>query len=62
LVHSCATVAIPLHDGVIFVGALDGAELGSWRAEIAQTLDTVTGSQFRVGPGGLIERWTLGPI
>jgi hypothetical protein len=57
--HSCATVVIPLHDSVVFVGALNGAELGSWFSEIAQALDTITGSQFRVGRGGPIERWPL---
>jgi hypothetical protein len=50
--HSRATVVIPLHDGVVFVGALNGAELGRWLSEIAQTLDAITGGQLRVGGGG----------
>jgi len=48
--HSCATVVIPLYDCVVFVSALNGAELVSWFSEIAQTLDAITrillGSHF----------------
>ena len=60
--HSFATVVVPLYDGVIFVGALNGAELVRWFSEIAQPFDAITGSQFRVGPRGPIERWLLGAI
>jgi hypothetical protein len=60
--HSCATVVIPLHDCIVFVGALNSAELGSWFSEITQALDAITGSQFRVGCGGPIKRWPLGAI
>jgi hypothetical protein len=49
LMHSCATVVIPLHDGVVFIGALNRAEFGSWFPEVAQALDAITGSQFGVG-------------
>lgn len=52
--HSCATVVIPLYDGVVFIGALDGAELFRWFSETAQTLDVIIGSQCRVGRRGLI--------
>jgi hypothetical protein len=54
--------SIPLYDGIVFVGALNSAELGSWFSEIAQALDTITGSQFRVGNGRPIERWPSGAI
>ena len=50
--HSCATVVIPLDDGVVFIGALDGAEFGGWLPKVAQTLDAIAGSQFRVGTDG----------
>jgi hypothetical protein len=60
--HSRATVVIPLYDCVIFVSAFNGAELFCWFAEIAQTLDAITGSQFRVGSRGASERWPLGAI
>jgi hypothetical protein len=39
--HSCATVVIPLYDGVVFVGALNRTELVRWFSEIAQTLDAI---------------------
>ncbi len=60
--HSRAPVVIPLYDCVIFVSALHGAELVGWFSEIAQTLDAITGRKFRVGSGGLRERWPLGSI
>jgi hypothetical protein len=60
--HSCATVVIPLHDRVVFVSTLNGAELLRWLSEIAQTLNAVTGRHFRIGTGGPIERWLLGAI
>jgi hypothetical protein len=60
--HSSATVVIPLHDCVIFVSALNRAELVRRFSEITQTLDAITGSEFRVGATGSIERWVLGAI
>lgn len=60
--HSCATVVIPLYDCVVFVGELNGAELVCWFSEIAQTLNAITGSQFRVGRRWPIKRWVLGAI
>jgi hypothetical protein len=62
LVHSRATVAIPLYDGLIIVGALNGAELVSRFSETAQLLDAITGSQFRVGPRWPIQRRLLGAL
>jgi hypothetical protein len=62
LMHSRATVVIPLYDCVILVCALNGAELVCWFSEIAQTLDAITGNQFRVGSRKPRERWPLGAI
>jgi len=60
--HSRATVVIPLDDGVVFIGALNGAEFGSWYSEVAQTFDALTGRQFRVGHRGSIQRGPLGTL
>jgi hypothetical protein len=60
--HSRATVIVPLYDCVIFVSALNGAELVCWFSKIAQTLDAITGTQFRVGSRGSSERWPFGAI
>ncbi len=60
--HSRATVVIPLYDRVIFVSALNSAECVCWFSEVAQTLDAITGSQFRIGGIGPRERWPLGSI
>ena len=43
LMHSRAAVGIPLYDCIIFVGALNGAELVCWFSKIAQTFDAITG-------------------
>ena len=51
--HPRATVVIPLYDCVIFVSALNRSELAFWFSEIAQTLDAITGSEFRAGSRGL---------
>ena len=59
---SCATVAIPLHDGVVFIRALNGAEFGSWLSEVAQALDAITGSQFGVGHRWPIQRGPSGTV
>jgi len=59
LVNSGATVIIPLHDCVFFVSTFNSAELFCWFSEITQTLDAVTGSQFRAATRGLIKRWVL---
>lgn len=55
LMHSRATVVIPLDDCVIFVSALNRAELVGWFSKIAQTFDAIAGCQFRVGSGGSSE-------
>ena len=60
--HSRTTVMIPFDDRVVFVSTLYGAELLCWFSEIAQTLDAITGSQFRVRTRRAIKRWPLGAI
>jgi hypothetical protein len=44
LVESRTTVIIPFDDGVIFVGALNCAEFAGRFAEVAQTLDAISGT------------------
>jgi hypothetical protein len=62
LVHSHATVIIPLYKCVVFVRLLNCTEFSSRLSEISQTLDTITGTEFRVGSGGLDERWPLSSV
>ncbi|MGA2744452.1 MAG: hypothetical protein ABSE44_07145 [Candidatus Sulfotelmatobacter sp.] len=58
---SFSTVTIPLDDRVLVVGSLDCAEFSIRLSEIAQTLDTISGSQFLAG-GGPGERRSLGTV
>jgi hypothetical protein len=44
LVESHTTVIIPFDDGVIFVGALNCAEFAGRFAEVAQTLNAISGT------------------
>jgi hypothetical protein len=60
--HSRATVVIPFDDRILFVSSFNRAELVRWFSEIAQPLDTITGSQFRVGSRGLSEWWSFRTI
>jgi hypothetical protein len=62
LVQSHSTVVIPLYERVVFVRLLNCSEFSSRLSEISQTLDAITGIQFRVGSSGLDERWPLGSI
>jgi hypothetical protein len=62
LVQSHATAIIPLYKCVVFVRLLDRTEFSSRLSEISQTLDAITGIQFRVGSRGLHERWSLGSV
>jgi hypothetical protein len=62
LVHSGATVVIPLNDRVVFVGAFHGAHLVGWLSKIAQRFDAITGIQVRVGALRLSERRPFGAI
>src|ERR1700686_3607644 len=56
------TVVIPLYKRVVFVRLLNCTEFSSRLSEISQTLDAITGIQFRVGSGRLDERWPLGSV
>ena len=47
LVESHATVIIPFNDRVVFVRLLNGAEFSSRFSEVPQTLDAISGIQFR---------------
>jgi hypothetical protein len=62
LVHSHASVIIPLHDRVIFVSLLNCAEFSGRLSEVAQPLDTISGIQFLVAGRGLGKPWLLGSI
>jgi len=62
LVQSHSTVVIPLYERVLFVRLLNCSEFSSRLSEISQTLDAITGIQFRVGSSGLDERWPPGSI
>jgi hypothetical protein len=62
LVKPLATVVIPLYKRVVFVRLLNCTEFSSRLSEISQTLDAITGIQFRLGSRGLDERWSLGSV
>jgi hypothetical protein len=62
LVQSHTTIVIPLYERVIFVRSHNRSESSCRLSEVAQTLDAITGIQFRVGSSGLDERWPLGSI
>jgi hypothetical protein len=62
LVQSHTTVVIPLYKRVVFVRLLNCTEFSSRLSEISQTLDAITGIQFRLGSRGLDERWSLGSV
>jgi hypothetical protein len=47
LVQSRSTVMIPLHKRVVFIRLLHRTQLPSRNPEVAQTLDAITGIQFR---------------
>jgi hypothetical protein len=57
-----ATIAVPFHDCIFFVRALNGAEFSSRLAEVAQTLDPVAGSQMLAGRRRLDKRRLLGSV
>jgi hypothetical protein len=62
LVESLATVVIPFDDCVFFVSSLHRAQFSSRLSEVAQTLDSISGSQLLASGSGLGERWSLGTI
>jgi hypothetical protein len=62
LVESGTTIVIPFDNRVFVVRSLNRAQFPIWFPEVAQTLDSISWSQFRVGCTGLTERWLLGTI
>ena len=62
LVLSRATVVIPLHKRVVFVCFLNCTEFSGRLSKIGQAHNTISRIQFRVGSGGLDERWSLGSV
>ena len=62
LAQSHTSIAIPLYKRVVFIRLLNCSEFSSRLSEISQTLDAITGIQFRLGSRGLDERWSLGSV
>jgi hypothetical protein len=62
LAQSHTTIVIPLYERVVFVGLLNCSEFSSRISKVSQALDAITGIQFRLGCGGLDERWPLGSV
>jgi hypothetical protein len=62
LVESLATVVIPFDDCVFFVSSLHRAQFSSRLSEVAQTHDSISGSQLLASGRGLGERWSPGTI
>jgi hypothetical protein len=62
LAQSHTTVVIPLYKRVVFVRLLNRSEFSGRFSKISQTLDTISGIQFRVGNRGIDERWPLGSV
>jgi hypothetical protein len=60
--QSRATVVIPLYKRVVFVRLLNCSEFSSALSKISQSLDAITGIQFRVGSAGLDEPWPPGTV
>ena len=62
LAESRATVVIPFDDRVLLVGSLNCTEFSSRLSEVAQTFDSISGSQLLAGGRGLGERRPLGTV
>jgi hypothetical protein len=62
LAQSHTTVVIPLYKRLVFVRLLNCTEFSGRLSEISQTLDAITGIQFRVGSRGLDKRWSPGSV
>ena len=60
--ESCTTVIIPFDNRVFVVRSLNRAQFPIWFSEVAQTLDSISWSQFQVGFTGLAQRWLLGTV
>ncbi len=62
LVQPLTTVIIPPDDRVLFVSLLNCAEFSSRLAEVTQTLDTISRTQFLVVGGRFGEPRLLGTV
>jgi hypothetical protein len=62
LLESRATVFIPLDDRVLFVCSINCDEFSSRLSEVAQTLDSISGSQLLASDRWLGQRWLLGTV
>jgi hypothetical protein len=62
LSNSVASVIIPLHDRILVVRLLHGAEFSGRLSEVAQTLDPISGIQFVAGGRGSGERRPSGTV
>jgi len=56
------TVIIPFDNRIILVRPLDCTHFPGRHSEVAQTLDTISGTQFLGCGRRLCERWLLGAI
>jgi len=61
-VHSDATVIVPFDDGVVFIRSFNRAECSRRLTEVAQSLDTISGSKLLAAGHGLGQRWLPGSI
>ena len=62
LAESLATVMIPRDERVLFVCLLDCPQLSGRLSEVAQTLNTISGTQFFAGCCGFGETWSLSTV
>jgi len=62
LMQSGTSVVIPLDHGVFFIRSFDCAQFSRRLPEIAETLDAISGIQFRLLWRGLDEWWPLGSV
>jgi hypothetical protein len=60
--QSQTTAIIPFKERVVFVSLLNCAEFSRRSSEVAKALDTISGTEFLAGSGGLEEGWLLGPL
>lgn len=62
LSNSVASVIIPLHDRILVVRLLHGAEFSGRLSEVAQALDPISGIQFVAAGRGSGERRPSGTV
>ncbi|HLJ26187.1 MAG TPA: hypothetical protein VKY85_05715 [Candidatus Angelobacter sp.] len=60
--QSDTTVIIPSDEGVIFVRLLNCAEFSVRHAEVAQTCDAISGTQFLASGSGFGKRRSPGTV